>query len=268
MNKINVNNIIYNYDYFGQGEQTVVFISGYTCDIHLWEPVAKMLSKSYRVLVFDNQGIGDTRDNGERLTIESMAESISKFMHKLEIKKPILLGYAMGSTLALQIAKEAPDAITKLILLSPVLSWSNRAINYVDMLIELRKKGNQDAYFELLYKTAFGSAYKANTPLEVFKEIMKSIPETQTIQDQERQAIALKSFNCRKWIGDITTPIVILSPKEDQFATPEDVNEFKQYAHDIQIEFIDCGHAAIMEKPNDIIDLCVKHVVNANKLRQ
>jgi pimeloyl-ACP methyl ester carboxylesterase len=260
MKKIIVNNVIYNYDYFGQGDQTIIFISGYTCDINLWKPVAEVLQRTNRVLVFDNQGIGDTHDSGEALTIESMSDNIYALIAKLEIKKPILIGYAMGSTIALQIAKKDPDAITMLILLGQVLSWSSRAISYVDALIKLRKNADYNAYFELLYKTAFGSSYKANISLEAFKEIMKSVPEVQTIQDQERQATALKLFNCRSWIGSITTPIIILSPKEDQFATPEDVNEFKENAPDVTIVPIECGHAALAESPDVVIDLCQKYV--------
>jgi len=260
MKKMNVNDVTYNYDYFGQGNKTIVFISGYTCDIHLWKPVAEVLQKTNRVLIFDNQGIGNTRDNGEPLTIESMANNIYEFINKLQIKKPILVGYAMGSTIALQIAKKNPGAITKFILLSPVLSWSSRATHYIDALIHLRKNADHDAYYELLYKTAFGSAYKTNTSLEAFKDIMRSVPQCQTMIDQERQATALKLFNCRKWIGSITTPIIILSPKEDQFATPEEASEFKEYAHDVRIESIECGHAAMVEKPDVVIDLCVKYV--------
>jgi pimeloyl-ACP methyl ester carboxylesterase len=259
MKKMSVNNVTYNYDYFGQGNQTIVFISGYTCDIHLWKPVADVLQKTNRVLIFDNQGIGDTHDNGEVLTIESMANNVYELINKLEIKKPTLVGYAMGSTIALQIAKKDPDTIAKLILLSPVLSWSSRAIKYIDTLIQLRKDADHDTYFELLYKTAFGSAYKANTSLEAFKDIMKSVPQSQTMIDQERQATALKLFNCRKWIGNITTPIIILSPKEDQFATPEEASEFKENASDVTIVPIECGHAALAESPNIVIDLCVRY---------
>ncbi len=153
MPKVMVNDVIFNYEQQGEGKPSIVFISGYTCDLSLWKPIADRLSGEHQVLGFDNQAIGESIDNNEILTISSMANNIKGLLEKLNIEECVLVGFAMGTSLALEIARHHPQCVSKLILLSPVASWSQPAITHIDTLINLRKNNDLHGYFSYLYDT-------------------------------------------------------------------------------------------------------------------
>ena len=255
MPKQQVDNIKFNYECFGEGEPTIVFISGYTCDIDLWRSIAEALSDKQRVLIFDNEGIGETVDDSAPLTIESMANHTKALMDALGIERPVIVGYAMGTNIALEIAHQYPNYPQKLILLSPVLKWSEQAKAYVDELISLREADRLDEYFVRLYMLAFGEAFRKRVSLDAFKEQMRPTLVTQTIADQKRQAAALRAFDATAWAHEISIPAIVLSPTEDQFATPKDA---EAVAHAIQADLVklDCGHASIAEIPEEVIRFC------------
>jgi len=256
---IQVEDIVFNCSLSGQEDSPqMVFISGYTCDINFWLPVANALQETHRILLFDNQGINKTTDNNSPLTIEVMAENISKLLKKLEFRQAIIVGFAMGSSIALRLAYDYPLLAKKLILLSPAITWSTQSFQIIEQLIELRQKKDLNGYFSLLYDTAFGSDFKASISKNNFIEDAQAAPFTQTLNDQLRQANALKSFDSSTWLNKLDVECVILSPIEDQFAFPKDSKELASHVRGKYIS-IPCGHAALAEKPEAIIELCKQY---------
>jgi len=250
-----VNNITFHYEYYGVDNAPVVFISGYTCDINLWRPVADAIETNHKVLIFDNQGIGKTQDHGETLTVSLMAQNIAKLIQALGIDRAVVVGYAMGSSIALQLAHDFPDMVSKLILLSPVLKWSEQAKNLANRLFKLRQSGQQEAFIQLLYDCAFGSAFKSKVPLQAFTEMIEGASDVQSIEDQARQLHALELFNSHSWIKSLDVPVLVLSPDQDQFATVDDGKAVAEATLGKQVVIKDCGHAALVEQPDKLISI-------------
>lgn len=73
---VQVETVRFHYEAMGvqQNNPPVVFIAGYVCDIEFWRPVAKHFAQHTQVLIFDNQGIGQTVDDHSPLSIELMSQ--------------------------------------------------------------------------------------------------------------------------------------------------------------------------------------------------
>jgi pimeloyl-ACP methyl ester carboxylesterase len=253
----------FNYEMMGEAGPTFVFISGYTCDINFWRPVANRLAETARVLIFDNQGIGRTTDSGSDLTIESMAGQVKALLDGLGIHSAIIVGFAMGGNIAQQLAYRHPELCEQLVLLSTTIKWGDVPVQKMEELIALREEVKTDQLIAKCYELALGSAYKTRVSLEQFRAQMLSAPESQTLEGQKRQFNALKQFDSAAWIAGLTMPVHIISPLEDQFALLVDMQRLA-YALRTDCHTLACGHSVLMEEPGALFDLVSNSIKSHN----
>ena len=55
---------------------------------------------SFHFLIFDNRGVGQTKDAGFSFNLETMAEDTLALIQKLGLKRPHILGQSMGGAIA------------------------------------------------------------------------------------------------------------------------------------------------------------------------
>ena len=159
MPTININGVDIYYELHGQGDP-LVLIAGYTCDHTFWNAMLDELAGKFRVLIFDNRGIGQTKDNGASFTLEMMAEDIVALIQQLGFLNPHILGQSMGGAIAQMIAKKYSDKINKLIILNSAAKFNTRTVKALESLLNLRKK---DVSIDLLIEASmpwfFSSEY-------------------------------------------------------------------------------------------------------------
>src|SRR5271163_2043890 len=73
MPKVEANGIEVYYEVQGAGEP-LLLIAGFACDLTIWSLVAPALASQYRVIAFDNRGMGRTSAPDRPYSIEQMAE--------------------------------------------------------------------------------------------------------------------------------------------------------------------------------------------------
>ena len=91
-----------------------------------WDPtLISNLSKNHTVYIFDNRGIGNTTienttKGNKPFTIHQFAQDTIGLMNALNINKPDIMGFSMGSYIAQDIALSNPEKINKLVIYAPV----------------------------------------------------------------------------------------------------------------------------------------------------
>ena len=114
--KIRAGDIKIAYKKFGRG-YPLVLVMGYMGTMDCWDPaLLKMLSLHYRVIIFDNRGMGETSASEKKFSIKLFADDLAKFLKALKIKKCHMLGWSMGSNIALEFVLKYPKKVNKLIL--------------------------------------------------------------------------------------------------------------------------------------------------------
>ncbi len=123
-----VGDIDISYRTIGSG-QPLLLITGYSATMDMWDPVVlKELSSRYRVIIFDNRGIGKTTASEKPFTIELFAEDTIGLMDALQIKKAHVLGWSMGSFIATEVSLRRPDRVGKLIIYGGNCGWQNKEV--------------------------------------------------------------------------------------------------------------------------------------------
>jgi pimeloyl-ACP methyl ester carboxylesterase len=95
----------------------LVMIMGYDATMEVWDPrLVDALARHYRVVIFDNAGIGDTRQLPGTLTIDAMARQTGALIDSLRLSRPDVLGWSMGGMIAQALAVLEPSQVRRLVL--------------------------------------------------------------------------------------------------------------------------------------------------------
>jgi pimeloyl-ACP methyl ester carboxylesterase len=95
----------------------LVMIMGYAATMEYWDPrFVDALARHYRVVIFDNAGIGATQQLPGPLTIDAMARQTGALIDTLRLSRPAVLGWSMGGMIAQALAVLDPSQVRRLVL--------------------------------------------------------------------------------------------------------------------------------------------------------
>ena len=126
MPRAHINGVHINYKVEGDGEP-LVLIMGFGCPGSAWFYQTRAFKKYFRVVTFDNRGVGKTDKPKEHYNIETMADDTIGLMDLLGIEKAHVLGFSLGGMVAQGIAIKYPARVRRLILASTVSTMHHNA---------------------------------------------------------------------------------------------------------------------------------------------
>ncbi|QFU05015.1 Esterase YbfF [Pseudoalteromonas sp. THAF3] len=95
---------------------TVIVIHGLFGSLDNLKVVARALSEQFHVINVDVRNHGQSF-HSETMTYPAMAEDIIALMDELEIAQAHIVGHSMGGKVAMQVAIDAPERVSKLVVL-------------------------------------------------------------------------------------------------------------------------------------------------------
>jgi pimeloyl-ACP methyl ester carboxylesterase len=104
-----------NYRVEGIGDP-LVMIMGFSSPMIGWYYQAKFFKKYYRVITFDNRGVGKSDKPQSPYTTRMMADDTIHLMDHLGIEKAHIMGASMGGMIAQELAINYPERVNKLVL--------------------------------------------------------------------------------------------------------------------------------------------------------
>jgi pimeloyl-ACP methyl ester carboxylesterase len=121
----------------------LVMITGYSATMEAWDRrFVNTLAQHYRVVIFDNAGVGPTRALPAPLSIDEMANQTSALITALGLGRPDILGWSMGSMIAQALAVLHPDQVNRLILCASY-PGNGTAVRPSQQAIDALTSGNQ-----------------------------------------------------------------------------------------------------------------------------
>lgn len=251
MPKVKVNGIDFYYELYGTGNP-LVLVTGYGGDHSHWSRMIDKLSTKHKVLVFDNQGIGQTKDDGKPLSAESMADNTVALAKQLGFSRFSIAGHSMGGTIAQMAVIRHPEAIDKLIISCSPNKWNPITIlafqsmnDLMDFDIPAR------CFFELSVPWCYGAEFVADKKkldqlrIEVLQAPYPTLPENIL-----RQFETLKNFDSTNLLGKISVPTLIITASHDLIASKEETDVLiEKISGSSHIE-IHGGHNIPIEQPD------------------
>lgn len=99
----------------GQGS-VIIFLHGHSYSSSTWLPQIEYFSATHRAIAYDIRGFGATGAPDWGYTFPNWARDTVGFMDALDIDKAVLCGLSMGGMIAMQVALDAPDRVSGLVL--------------------------------------------------------------------------------------------------------------------------------------------------------
>lgn len=148
---IDVNNIKIHYEVIGEGKP-IILLNPNSVNTNTMNPIAKKLSKDFKVYKFDRRCCGKSEKNCP-LTYEESAKDVYDFINKLNINKPYLLGSSGGAGVALNVAINYPNCISKLVTCSGVAKYREMKFSSFSQKIRkltfLKSVRNMEKFYKL-----------------------------------------------------------------------------------------------------------------------
>ncbi len=100
------------------GKKTLVLVHGLGASADRWEFVAPILERHYKLIVPDLPGFGYSAKPLADYTPEFFADFMEKFLEKLTVKRPHIMGSSLGGQVCAELAAGNPQTVDKLVLVS------------------------------------------------------------------------------------------------------------------------------------------------------
>jgi pimeloyl-ACP methyl ester carboxylesterase len=205
------------YELRGSGDP-VVLIGGLGNDVTEWEWLVERCAESNRVLAFDNRGAGRTDKPDSPYSIEMMAADTAGLMEALGISEATVLGASMGGRIALELALEHPELVTRLILVST--SAASRPDNGPTRMEMLRFVGR--------------FIFRGKHPQPAYA--------------QAHQSQASHVYECLDRLGEIQVPTTIMHGRNDRIFPLRNAEDIRYGIEDSQLVTFRGGHWFFMRK--------------------
>lgn len=210
------------YTVTGEGHP-LVLITGYSATMDMWDPLLiKELSSRYKVILFDNRGMGRTSASARPFSIELFVEDTVGLMDALKIKKAHILGWSMGTFIAMELALKHPDRVDKLVLYAGACGWKGGDVikaspDVIGDLTDLSGTGEERS--KRLVNILFPKKWLQDHP-----GFLENLPRPQTPESMDnirRQGQAMGTWPgvCGR-VANIRKPALIITGAEDVVIPP------------------------------------------------
>ncbi|MHA7294815.1 alpha/beta fold hydrolase [Arthrobacter sp. HLT1-21] len=112
----------------GTGSREVVLIHGIGVSARYFEPLAAHLALTCTVHAIELPGFGSMPAPRRRLTIEEFGRIAAAVMGIVGVRDAVVVGHSMGSQVAAEAVRAAPDLVERLVLLAPTINDQERTV--------------------------------------------------------------------------------------------------------------------------------------------
>ena len=215
---MNLNNQNY-YTFIDHKTLPIVFIHGVGLDRNMWKPQIDFFKKN-STLTYDLLGHGKSSFTGEKINIEDYVKQLDTLTKNLKIDKFHLVGFSIGSLIALNFASEFEKKINSLTLISTTYKRNKKQRQEVIDRVNLAKLNKPIS--NLALKRWFSDDYLVKNP-NIRTDFMKILNKSSDDQKNFIKAYELFAYYEDKIekIKKINTRTLIMTGSNDPGSTPE-----------------------------------------------
>ena len=248
---VQVGDIKMGYRTYGNG-YPLMMIMGYGSTMKLWEPdLIRALSSFFKVIIFDNRGMGNT-DAGQRpFTIEQFADDTAGFMEVLGLGQAHILGWSMGALIAEEIGLRHPDKVNKLILYAAHCNASlfPPAPEVIKKLTDL--SGTPQEQGMRFISTLFPPDWLRNNGVRIKEIFFRPMGKTPS-EILAKQSAAIGSWKgiCDR-LPEINAPTLVIAGAEDALVPPQNARYLTEKIPKAQLFLFEGGgHGLMFQYPD------------------
>ncbi len=200
MSAIVIGEGLVHYEAIGRG-RPLVFIHGWLGSWRYWVPTMEDLSSKHRTYALDLWGFGDSDKRTQSYSIKAYVELLDRFLDKLGVVHPVLVGHALGGVVALLFASQASDQVDQVVGVSvPLMEEAvSRQLSGLP--------GNGDSLARLVARRA------------KFPEVEMEVHKTDSVVVPKSMDSSL-AVDLRSVLLTVGIPVLLVHGKDDPLISP------------------------------------------------
>ncbi len=226
--------------------------------LNSFDDLVPLLAPHYSVLRADQRGMGLSEKVAGPFNVRTLADDFIGLLDHHQIAEPIvLLGAAVGASIATQVALSAPDRVKALVLAAPALFISE----------ERRAAGHEMA-----------NRLEANGMREIAEIVVgRSFPEHLWSSNAQKEHVIsrwlgadhrgyaathrmLLELDLREHLGGLTMPVLVLAGEYDPHAPRAFLDDATAKIPNREVREISAGHFMCVQSP-ELVAECIHHFV-------
>jgi 3-oxoadipate enol-lactonase len=246
--KTKANGITINYQVDGaEGAPWLILSNSLCTNLTMWDDQARELSRSFRVLRYDQRGHGETEAPGGRYPFDQLIADAVALMDALSIKKAHFGGLSMGGATALGLAQQHPDRLDRVIVCDTPCQSTPTSTQQWNERIAIAQKDGIEALVEPTVGRWFPpEVQKANPPyLDKIRKMIRTTPVNGFIGC----AAALADHNYAAKVATVKRPVLFMAGEKDGVTPPAMRKLNEALPGSRYVELAGAGHISNLDQP-------------------
>jgi 3-oxoadipate enol-lactonase len=245
-----VNGIEINYKLEGEGDETIVLVNGLADDLETWAfQMEDLLGAGYRVLRFDNRGIGASSAPPGPYTTKLFAQDAKALVDELGITAFHMVGVSMGGMIAQEYALAHPDDLRSVTLACTYAAPGPFCSRMFSMWADMAPKLGVPFVMRDVTLWAFTVPFfeEQEETLAEFEGEMAQI--SQPVEIYLAQLSSIQTHDTTARLGEMGVPTLVLAGEEDILIPVRLSRRLHEGIPGSVWETTPGGHACLWESP-------------------
>lgn len=235
------------YSEWGEG-QPLILVPGMAGGYELLGPVAKALSKDFRVISYQLRGEDNCFALRQPFGMAELVNDLHEFIEWLCLENPTIVGVSFGGLVALEFAARFPHCLSNLIVQGVGGRFEKTLLQQVAGAVLARFPLPADSPFvNQFFNLLFGGAQKKNALVEF---VTRQIWQTdQSVMAHRFQIV--EAYQVDRRLERIRVPTLVLAGDRDVLVSQRSLHElFHGIAGAQMARLANCGHLAFATHPD------------------
>ena len=247
------------YKSYGKGNEAVVLVHGWGCNLDHWRDQIPDLSKRGRVLALDLPGHGQSDKPEISYTMDLFANAIDAVMRDAKVDRAVVMGHSMGTPVARQFYRKYPQKTAAIVIVDGGLRPFGTKEMREQFMAMFRAPNYKETSAQMLSQM---SATLSDADKERVNSSFASTPQRVLVS-------AMESMNQDSLYAPdkINVPVLAIMAKSPFW--PPDTEQFlRGLAPDLEYQMWEgVGHFLMMEKPKQFNDAVIAFLDKKNLLK-
>jgi pimeloyl-ACP methyl ester carboxylesterase len=199
----------------------VLLIAGLGDPAEVWQFQLDGLADRYRLIAFDNRGMGRTPLPAEPFSVATMADDAAALLRALDVPAAHVAGFSGGSAIAQELALRHPGLVRSLVLDS---TWARADAYFRAALKSWRwlpeAAPSERAFLEAFYLWIYTPRAHEDGTVDKLIEQVLAFPHQPSVEAIQRTIDALLDHDTAARLSQIAVPALVLAGGLDRVTPP------------------------------------------------
>ena len=241
-----------------QSAPVVILGNSLGTNLSMWQPQLADLSRSFRVITFDQRGHGGSPVPPGPYTIAQLGEDIVSLMDQLGVQRASYVGLSIGGMAGIWLGAHAPQRLDRLVLMC-TSAHAPPASRWYERVAAVHAAGTTAVIADAVVERWFTPAWSAAHPERVAAH--RAMIAATDPDGYSACCEAIAEMDLREELPQVAVPTLVISAAEDLALAPEHQRLIAANIPGARFELVaDAAHIASAEQPTVVNRLIEEHL--------